>query len=65
MALWPCPSCGRSVDPHHTDVDGYQPEPGGLCPVCERARRELEAERSASQERTGIMARLRTRAAER
>ncbi|MGW7620814.1 replication-relaxation family protein [Streptomyces antimycoticus] len=64
-AHWPCPSCGRDVDPDHTDADGYRPEPGGLCPLCERTRRELEAERSATQERTGIMARLRTRAAER
>ncbi|MGK3110564.1 replication-relaxation family protein [Streptomyces sp. WAC05858] len=64
-AHWPCPSCGRDVDPDHTDTDGYRPEAGGLCPLCERTRRELEAERSATQERTGIMGRLRTRAAER
>ncbi|MFF4484682.1 hypothetical protein ACH4TQ_49820 [Streptomyces sp. NPDC021218] len=61
-ALWPCPPCGKDVDPHHTGADGYQPEPGGLCPLCERARRELKAERSAAQER---MARLHARAAER
>ncbi|MFE7778724.1 hypothetical protein ACFU5O_33590 [Streptomyces sp. NPDC057445] len=45
----------------HTGQDDYQPEAGGLCPVCEKARRELEAAR----ERTGITARLRARAAER
>ncbi|WP_351237179.1 hypothetical protein [Streptomyces sp. NPDC002133] len=63
--LWACPSCGGDVDPGHTAQDGYQPQRGGLCPVCERARRELEAERIAAQERTGIVARLRGRSADR
>ncbi|MFG3309505.1 hypothetical protein [Streptomyces wuyuanensis] len=66
-ASWSCPSCGRTVDPDHTeeDGDGERPEKGGLCPVCERARRELGAERPAVQERTGIVARLGARVADR
>lgn len=58
---------GVSVGPDHTDPDGYRPEQDGLCHVCENARRELEAEREAraGTERTEIMARVRTRAADR
>lgn len=36
---------------------------GRAVPLCERARRELEAERGAVQERTGVLACLRARAA--
>jgi rubrerythrin len=68
-ALWPwsCPSCSTEVATGMTGEDGYRPEPGGLCPRCEHARRELEHERRMQEggPAGGIMARLRARAAER
>ncbi|MGW3661017.1 replication-relaxation family protein [Streptomyces sp. NPDC005151] len=59
-AVWQCPSCGDDVDADDEDAGGYRPAEGGLCPTCERGRREAEREHQAVD--NGILARLRARA---
>ena len=67
-AAWECPSCQTDVEPGALGEDGYRPTEGGLCPACERIRREAERGHQAVEEAArdnGVLARLRARAGDR